>query len=290
MERHWHWVDVQSGEVTKTVTIPNELVIEEILFATATTPMAKASNRQGDQFLVSVKNKELLAAQFEETKPPATQPTEKSKLLSYVGYFGFPDYQVVFYQWYYGREPGNHGFMAGDISGLQWAIRDLATDTLMHADKYVIDPTSKGPIRPQHRFVTMLSPRHLVFQENQPDKPRELRDWLTQLRTWLGMDDEESVKLLVIDGARGRFLQQIHVPPRRVRAISSRDGQTLTVMSSNNTRIEVRSYGFPLRQPWMLIWSWSLGMAVLMTMVVELKRWRSQRKLSQSLRNARCIR
>ena len=278
---HWHWIDVQSGKVVQTVLIPPELIIEEILFATATTPVAKASNRQGDRFLVSVNKKEVQAAQFEETKPSETMNKEQGKITTHINYHGFPEHNVVYYDWYYGREPINKHHMPVFFGERRWGVREITSGKLIHTDCLSHDDSSDDHTGIRYRFFTVLSNQFLLFQENDNAKPGILLGWLAKVRAWLGVD-QDLIRFQMVDGTNGKFLQRIHVPGGQPAVFLSQDGNSLIVVSGNDTRIEVRKYDFPLHQPWLLIWTWALGVAAATTLLVEARRWWRHRKNVQS--------
>jgi hypothetical protein len=126
--------------------------------------------------------------------------------------------------------------------------------------------------------VTALPGPFLLFEQVNDKKQSIIEEWLNKLRTWLDIHHKGSVKLHLVDGNSAKLLQQVHIPEGQIAAFLSVDGKMLTVVSGNDTRIEVRKYDFPLHQPWLLIWSWALGVAVAITLLVEARKWWRRRK------------
>ncbi len=262
MGHFWHWVDVQSGQVLQTVKIPSELIIVEMLLATATSPVAKATNRPGSKFLVSAINKEIQAIQLVETKQSEMKGTEQSKITAeiHINYRAFPEHHVVYYEWFH-------------FGGSRWAIRDVEHSNVIRSESVSLEYSSDNQATVPFSFLTALSSQYFLFQDTSLLKPEVLQQWLSKLRTWLGMKQGEFASLHLLDGTSGKFLRPFHVPQGQITAFLSQDAKILTVVSGYDKRIELRTYDFPLHRPWLLIWTWALGVAGAITLLVEARRW-----------------
>ena len=270
MGHFWHWIDVQSGQVLQTVKIPAELIIEEMLLATATSPVAKATNRQGDNLLVCVSNKQIQVMQHHEVKPPVPPGKEQATISSRSAYHVLTGQNLAIWAWIYFRDIDQKS-PREFLPGFYWSIYDVNLGKLVHSDSVLSD--GSDPSSERCLPVTALPGPCLLFEQINAEKQSIIQEWLNKLRTWLDMHHEGSVKLHLVDGNSAKLLQQIHVPEGQIAAFLSGDGQTLTVVSGNDTRIEVRTYDFPLHQPWLLIWTWALGVAGSVTLLVEARRW-----------------
>ena len=274
----WHWIDSQTGKELQRVLIPSELIIEKNLFATATTPVAKATNRQGENMLVSVNNREVQAIQLDEVKQPSSERGQDKIEPHVFAYTLLPEHNLIAYQWAHYRviNESRGEFLPNDY----WSIRELNNGSLVQTSRInFIDrsvPEQKGEYC---NLVTILPGPHLLFMHRFQKNTGVIQEWLNKARAWFGKEEQQFGLLHLINGTNGELVNSIHIPQEQTSAVLSPDGKSLMVFSGYDTRIELRTYDCPLHQPWLLIWSWALGIALAVTLLAEARRifpWRKR--------------
>jgi len=276
-ECYWHWVDVLTGKVFQTMKMPEKPVIQGFLLATATTPIAQATNAVGELYFIFVKNKQVQSVRLDEMKLPQALEKHQSKTITQLNEsIGSSENETIAYQWWNIRD------ISKDSSEMLcgWAVRDVSSGKLLQTyNEAGQDHSPKSDDGDQWYLVTLLQGRYLILERHIQDDQDVIHRWLQQARSWLGLREEENQVLRLMDVVNGANLQQIHIPMRQTSVLLSSDGKSITVLLGNETRIELRTYDFPLHQPWLLIWSWAVGVAGAITLLVEARRWWRRRKV-----------
>lgn len=275
----WHWIDAPSGQVQQAMKLPEGLVTPEFLFATASSPVSKATNLQGDHLLVTVSNKQIQVIQLAEVKPP---PLEKHLPEIQTHIFSFEqtaEQNCIAYYWSHFRRIDSNA--TESLPGCYWAIRHLATEKLLNTSRL---NTGNHPESDEKRYYyylvnTLPGPTMVFMQGNiENDKMNGLvKEYLSRLRTWLGIQPIKTGQLLFISGTTGELARTLRVPQNQTTVYLSKDGKSLNVLSGFDQLIELRTYDYPLHQPWLLICSWALGVALVITLLSELRRWKRHR-------------
>jgi len=270
-ECYWHWVDVMTGKVLQTMKLPETPISQGFLLATATTPIAQATNSAGEMYFIFVKNKQVQSVKLDEMRlPQVTEKHQPKTITQLKESIGSSENELIAYQWWNLRD------VSKDLSEMLrgWAVRDVSSGKLLQtyneADQ---DHSQKGNDADQWHLVTLLQGRYLILERFIQDDQGVINRWLKQARSWLGLREEENQALRLMDVGTGANLQQIHIPLSGTSVLLAPDGNSITVLLGNENSIEVRTYDFPLHQPWLLIWTWALGVAAAITLLVEARRW-----------------
>jgi hypothetical protein len=278
LERHWHWIDVQTGKELQRVLIPSELIIEKSLFATATTPVAKATNHHGENVLVSVNNNKVQAIQLDEVKQPLSERGQDKIEPHVIAYELLSQHNLIAYQWTHYRVISQNSLEF--LPNYYWSIRELSNGKLIQTSRMkFIDRSEPEQKEDYCSLVTILPGPDLLFMQGFGKKTGVIQEWLNKVRAWLGTDQQQLGLLHLINGTNGEVVKTIHIPQEQTSAVLSPDGKSLMVFSGYDKRIELRTYDFPLHKPWLLILSWALGIAGAITLLVEARRlfpWRKR--------------
>lgn len=261
---HWHWIDAETGQILQVMKMPDKLIIQGFLFSSTTTLIAQATNSEGERYFVFINKNQLQAVKLDEIK----HPSYFDKLI------GSLDGAYLAYQWMSHREISKNE--AQLLPG--WALRETSSGKLLQVFSTADQNNShKSDDKQRGNLVGLLPGPYLLFQQVGVQNG-VIQEWLNKARTWLGIEQQRMGQLYLIDGKNGELVETVHVPQEQTAAFLSQDGTSLKVITGYYEKIEVRTFDYPLHQPWLLIWTWALGVAGGMTLLVEARRWWRRRK------------
>ena len=112
----------------------------------------------------------------------------------------------------------------------------------------------------------------------------KLDEWVEKAKDWLKMDHTSNwiTMLYVLDAKTGKYDYTFSLKQDIDQALLLPNRTELLLFRSDEAGVWIDSYDYPFHKPWLFILSWSFGMAVGMTLLVEYRRWWKRRVLAKS--------
>jgi len=286
-----HWLQTSTGQELGSMPIPTDITgisyaDNEVVVVEAYQPSYERT-KENDVYVIRWREQALRRIELDEI-----QPGQQKRPDSVDPKYDMPGVQVEHYveplsqalvtSWnYYFAEPMK---MPGSFSlpiyltDLHYTVRDLNTGKVVHSDCLKF-PSTGGPLRVLMRGSSLRAvlPDLLLFVTRDNDMPENrFQEWIEWLQRKLNIEREVFREThYVVDGKSGKTLWEMRGPSNVHHVKLSQDQATLTLINGSQ---EHYLYDFPLHQPWLLIWTWALGVAGLLTLLIEVRRWWRRRK------------
>jgi len=163
-----------------------------------------------------------------------------------------------------------------------YSVRDLKTGSLLHTGCLNL-LSGKNPFDIKNNTLdarmALPGPILVLSQYIVESEPEGfLAKWFNKMRNWLNLSPGYLHKLHFIDARSGTVTNTLQNQYTGGRLSLSPDEKTLTISCYWDGEEAQLEYDYPLHQPWLLIWSWALGVACGITVLVEVRRWWRQHR------------
>ncbi len=177
-------------------------------------------------------------------------------------------------------EPGS-GFPP-TLPGYYYGVRELSSGKLIHSERLPDRPRQPNDWKREGwSLLAILSDAVLMLeQSNQEPPPWRLKweEWRQMYIPWCPSLPIGSLRLLFIEATTGKRFSELLLPYTQVEHCFNKQQQLLYLIGHTNEDLVLQVYHYPLHKPWLLIWSWALGVAVSITILVEALRWFRRRR------------
>ncbi len=201
---------------------------------------------------------------------PAEQPWPKPTDSLWVAY---PDYgsqldtskNLLIYWWEHHLFPkqGGLGGRAPNIPGFYYGVRDINTGKLLHTQR--LPDRSRKPDDWDDEgwsLFGILPDTVLIFKQSrlQPHPwQQKYEEWRAKHVPWLFSLPMKPLRLLFVEATTGKRVSELSKPFTSVIHQFHQKEQALYLIGSKNDQTTIQKYAYPLRKPWLMILSWSLG-------------------------------
>jgi hypothetical protein len=292
-----HWLETRSGQELSSTAIPFDFdamcYADNDLFVARSYQPTPNGEKKEEVCVVRRTTNQVLSFQLDEIDselhklPQKTWP-QYSVPREYLSLHVDPVSQTLTAGWTYhqsepSRSPSTFS-MSDIIPKFYFSVRDLRSGELLRCDDlyYASGAITVEPFQQTSLQSVFPGPTLFVSQSNWFPEDR-LETWIEEVRQWLGLKSEPFKHThWIIDGKTGKVLWKLRFPIQVWNAAISQD-QSKLILSSYGEE-ESLIYDFPLHKPWLLILSWSFGIAGGMTLLVEARHWWKRRGLASSNR------
>jgi hypothetical protein len=185
---------------------------------------------------------------------------------------------LYFWQRFPVRQEGESGDLE-PLDILHYGVRSVCT-----GQRRICQPLAHRRVEKQYldyyQVLGVLPGPILVFTHVAVRQDDLLADCLDWLRVLLKMDPISRLDFGTefIEGSSGKLTYTLFPPAGSWKVDLSADRSKLFVWCEDSSNILLLAYDYPLHKPWLLILSWSFGVALTITLPVEASRWWKRRQ------------
>jgi len=291
-----HWIDLSTGQLLHSATVPNG--IDHFCVVQKDLTVLKTQTASPDEMpmlmaFLGVKRELRLIPLNEIEKHQANPPQYgKKKMPTPTVVLDTPMVDVktmtAVIGWRYYSILTERALGNGPPDFTEWSpeyyysVRDLRTGALLHTGcLHLLSGKNPFDIKNNNLDARIVLPGPvLVLSQYIVESELEgfLEKWLYKVRNWLNLSYGYLHKLHFIDVRSGSVINTLQSPYTGGQLNLSPDEKTLAISYFWGGEEAQLEYDYPLHQPWLLIWSWALGVAVAITLLVEAQRWWRRRK------------
>jgi hypothetical protein len=196
----------------------------------------------------------------------------------------------------YGIDPGSGSLIAfcqylmepdvssmnapSDLSASRYAatqkvsVRNLQDGKLRNSFTLVrADQDNDGYCGVADDFLAVLPGPRVLLKRHVSLSSDKLAEWIDQIREWLGRPPSNNSHLVLVNGMTGDYDANFAIEPDVEQVLFSPAKSELLLVNQDGNGVLIRAFEYPLHKPWLLIVGWSVGMALVMTILVEARRW-----------------
>jgi len=277
------WIDIKTGHELHSTPLPAK--VDEIIYATNELVVGKADKPEGEGqeevFVFSGPTRSLRKIVLTEIKPelqqrPAEYKTKEISPRASVDLYVDKVSQTLIAGWsYYFVWPPRQFCIS--VPDFHYCVYDLTTGNMLQCNRIDLQQSQKqleGSIRGDASFYGVLPGPIIVLSKGRSPPEGIAQEWLDQVQRFLNLS-QQGLTLYFHEAANGKTLCALHISGSNWKPSISADNKSMTLIGWNGETI---TYDYPLHKPWLLIWSWALGVAATITVLVEASRWVRRRK------------
>ena len=160
-------------------------------------------------------------------------------------------------------------------------VRLLSDGSLLRSFRLPIDNVDPEGFAESHDELKAILPGpHLLLEKTRYTRNDRIRTWIEMIRGWIGQEEHlQTWMLYVFNLQTGNCDFKLPVTTEIEHALLLPVKGQLALFGRDNQGMFILTYDFPLHQPWSLIWTWALGIALAVTLLAEARRlfpWRKR--------------
>lgn len=282
-----HWLQSGTGKELGSMPIPTDIAMisyaDSELVVAAEGWSSRQINNKHVVYVIKRRAQELNRIVLDEIQPelqerPKEMPPEYVNPNAQLECHVDPVSQTLITCWHYCFSEkvtwaNRHSVGTNYLSDVHYSVRHLSTGEMLHSDclKFPFKGNSLDALFGWGQVMVCLPGPILFVSHSRIGSDNQFQQWIEWLQQKLNIEqDIFKQRHVVVDGRSGKTLSSLNSPGNVHHVKLSQDQRTLTLITGSQEHFY---YDYPLRQPWLLIWTWALGVAGGITLLVEARRW-----------------